>query len=117
MCEQLVISCAPSPTSPHRLHPIRISSGIYCAMPGLAAPWPHNYMLILFASEFALCFLQLDQLSAEKAKLHKEKVDLENQLEAEQVCLTQHSKPGTCMSYDNCQQVSAAYQLPAGCNP
>lgn len=31
------------------------------------------------------CTLQLEQLSAEKAKLHKEKVDLENQLEAEQV--------------------------------
>jgi hypothetical protein len=29
--------------------------------------------------------LQLEQLSNEKAKLHKEKVDLENQLEAEQV--------------------------------
>jgi len=29
--------------------------------------------------------VQLEQLSAEKAKLHKEKVDLENQLEAEQV--------------------------------
>jgi hypothetical protein len=28
---------------------------------------------------------QLDQLKSEKAKLHKEKVDLENQLEAEQV--------------------------------
>jgi hypothetical protein len=28
---------------------------------------------------------QLDQLQAEKSKLHKEKVDLENQLEAEQV--------------------------------
>jgi hypothetical protein len=31
------------------------------------------------------CCLQLDQLKSEKAKLHKEKVDLENQLEAEQV--------------------------------
>lgn len=29
--------------------------------------------------------VQLDQLKGEKSKLHKEKVDLENQLEAEQV--------------------------------
>lgn len=32
-----------------------------------------------------LYVLQLDQLKSEKHKLHKEKVDLENQLEAEQV--------------------------------
>lgn len=32
----------------------------------------------------SLC-TQLDQLKSEKSKLHKEKVDLENQLEAEQV--------------------------------
>jgi hypothetical protein len=34
--------------------------------------------------------LQLEQLSNEKAKLHKEKVDLENQLEAEQVIGGRH---------------------------
>lgn len=40
--------------------------------------------------------MQLDQLSAEKAKLHSEKVDLENQLEAEQVCAIQLFLP--CLS-------------------
>lgn len=39
---------------------------------------------------FVLCWLptsQLEQLSVEKTKLHKEKIDLENFMEAEQVSL------------------------------
>jgi hypothetical protein len=45
-----------------------------------------DFCLVLVVFAFCPVFCpQLDQLKAEKHKLHKEKVDLENQLEAEQV--------------------------------
>jgi hypothetical protein len=56
----------------------------------------------------------LDQLKSEKAKLHKEKVDLENQLEAEQVCVVQGDSSGqqrTAAAADSRATVCAGPQV------
>lgn len=55
----------------------------------------------------SLCCLQLDQLQAEKAKLHKEKVDLENQLEAEQVWLGAFGQAAT--GHVSCGQLAHSF--------